>query len=89
MDGVLSYPLFFTLRDVFQNQQSMYKIESTLKDYSSSFKDLSLLGTFIDNHDQTRFLNGHNDQWLYRNAITYDLMATGIPIIYYGTVWTF
>eukprot|EP01111_Echinosteliopsis_oligospora_P004401 TRINITY_DN1708_c0_g1_i1.p1 TRINITY_DN1708_c0_g1~~TRINITY_DN1708_c0_g1_i1.p1 ORF type:complete len:473 (-),score=89.95 TRINITY_DN1708_c0_g1_i1:30-1421(-) len=85
IDGVLSYPLFFTLRSCFQSQQSLNNLQSTLQQYASSFKDLDLLGTFIDNQDQARFLNGNSDYKLYSNAITYVLMAQGIPIIYYGT----
>eukprot|EP01105_Mastigella_eilhardi_P022845 TRINITY_DN5695_c0_g1_i4.p1 TRINITY_DN5695_c0_g1~~TRINITY_DN5695_c0_g1_i4.p1 ORF type:complete len:465 (-),score=111.83 TRINITY_DN5695_c0_g1_i4:1092-2486(-) len=86
LDGVLSYPMFFTLRNVFQyTGSSMYDIQSQFEAYQSSFKDLDLLGNFIDNHDQNRFLNGQSDTWLYKNAIVYTLMAQGIPIIYYGT----
>jgi len=85
MDGVLSYPLFFMLRSTFQSQQSLYNLQNLLQQYQSSFSDLDLLGTFIDNHDQPRFLNGNGDYKLYQNAITYVLMAQGIPIIYYGT----
>jgi len=85
MDGVLSYPMFFTLRNVFAQQQSMYQIQSTFEQYQMFMKNLSLMGTFIDNHDQVRFLNEQPDILLYKNAITYTLMAQGIPIIYYGT----
>jgi len=85
LDGLLSYPLFFTLRNTFQSGQSLYNLQTVLQQYQSSFSDLDLLGTFIDNHDQPRFLNGNGDYELYQNAITYVLMAQGIPIIYYGT----
>ncbi|GAM17067.1 hypothetical protein SAMD00019534_002420, partial [Acytostelium subglobosum LB1] len=85
LDGLLSYPLFFTLRDVFASQQSMFGLQSMLQDYASSFKNVAYLGTFIDNHDQVRFLNQQPDLALYRNAITYVLTGVGIPIIYYGT----
>jgi len=63
----------------------MNLIESTLKQYGSSFKNLDYLGTFIDNHDNARFLNGHGDQKLYQNAIAYLLTGQGVPILYYGT----
>ncbi|EGG15229.1 putative alpha-amylase [Cavenderia fasciculata] len=85
LDGLLSYPLFFVLRNVFEQQQSMYNIQSMMQQYQASFGNLSYLGTFIDNHDQPRFLNGQSDMQLYKNAITYVLTAVGIPIIYYGT----
>jgi alpha-amylase len=63
----------------------MYQIQSTLQSYAKSFSDMSVLGTFIDNHDQARFLSGTGDHTLYKNAIAYVLMSEGIPIIYYGT----
>jgi alpha-amylase len=53
--------------------------------YKASFADLSVLGTFIDNHDHQRFLNYNNDHVAYKNALTYVITAIGIPIIYYGT----
>jgi len=85
MDGVLSYPLYFTLNNVFQRQQSMNQLESVLKSYNSLFKNVNYLGTFIDNHDNARFLSGQKDGVLYQNALTYVLLAQGIPIIYYGS----
>jgi len=85
LPGVLSYPLFFTLRNVFQQKQSMNQLQSTFFSYQSQFADVDLLGTFIDNHDNARFLSGTSDYKLYQNAITYTLMSAGIPIIYYGT----
>ena len=48
-----------------------------------------ILGTFIDNHDQIRFLNQQTDLQLYKNAILYTLLSEGIPIIYYGTEQVF
>jgi len=85
LDAVLSYPLFFTLRNTFESGQSLLNLQTTLQQYQSSFSDLDILGTFIDNHDQPRFLNGNQDYKCYQNAITYVLMGQGIPIIYYGT----
>jgi len=50
----------------------------------AAFKHPEYLGTFIDNHDNPRFLSaGQPTQYL--NALTYVLMSTGIPIVYYGT----
>jgi len=41
-------------------------------------------GTFLDNHDNVRFLNEQPDWTLYKNGLLYVLFSTGIPIIYYG-----
>eukprot|EP01106_Pelomyxa_sp_JSP_P018331 TRINITY_DN82_c0_g1_i5.p1 TRINITY_DN82_c0_g1~~TRINITY_DN82_c0_g1_i5.p1 ORF type:complete len:363 (-),score=35.91 TRINITY_DN82_c0_g1_i5:581-1669(-) len=87
LNGVLSYPMYFTLTGVFEYYNSMYNIESQVKSYASSFSDLNVLGNFMDNHDQKRFLNVQKDYWLYKNALIYNLYSAGIPIVYYGTVY--
>jgi alpha-amylase len=43
------------------------------------------LATFLDNHDNARFLNVRNDQVAYMAALTFTVMTRGIPIIYYGS----
>lgn len=45
----------------------------------------SVLGLFLDNHDQPRFLSVNSDHTLLMNGLTYILFANGIPIIYQGT----
>jgi alpha-amylase len=88
MDGVLSYPLYFSMLNVFAYQKSMYELESLLGPYGtypSKFKNVNYLGTFIDNHDNARFLHSQSSYVLYKNAITMTLFTSGIPIIYYGT----
>eukprot|EP01116_Phalansterium_solitarium_P017246 TRINITY_DN4198_c0_g1_i1.p1 TRINITY_DN4198_c0_g1~~TRINITY_DN4198_c0_g1_i1.p1 ORF type:complete len:468 (-),score=96.29 TRINITY_DN4198_c0_g1_i1:172-1575(-) len=85
MSGLLSYPMFFTMRSVFGQQQSMNQLESENQAYTSGFSDLGLMGTFLDNHDNARFLNVNPDHTLYKNGLAYTLLSVGIPIIYYGT----
>eukprot|EP01100_Stratorugosa_tubuloviscum_P000829 TRINITY_DN1186_c0_g1_i1.p1 TRINITY_DN1186_c0_g1~~TRINITY_DN1186_c0_g1_i1.p1 ORF type:complete len:461 (-),score=187.26 TRINITY_DN1186_c0_g1_i1:105-1487(-) len=86
ISGALSYPMFFTLRDVFQKGYSMDNIQTQFFNYQNSFKDVTVLGNFIDNHDQSRFLyqnTGKVNQ--YKNALVYVLYSAGIPIVYYAT----
>lgn len=63
----------------------MYGIRNVLSSEAGSFKDTSVLGTFIDNHDNSRFLNLNPSVTLLKSAVTYSLFGVGIPIIYYGT----
>lgn len=51
----------------------------------AAFEDADALGTFLDNHDQQRFLFVRADVVAYRAALLYTLLSTGIPIVYYGT----
>jgi alpha-amylase len=95
LDGVLSYPLYYTMKDIFIYQQSMNELEGLLGSdgsYWKQFKDVNLLGTFIDNHDNPRFLNYFSSSssnitayTLYKNALVLTLFTAGIPIIYYGS----
>lgn len=45
----------------------------------------SVIGGFVDNHDNPRFLNLNPSHTAFRNALTYVLMGDWIPIVYYGT----
>ena len=85
LDGVLSYPLFFAIRNVFAQGGSFQQLQSVSDSMVHVFSDVSLLGTFLDNHDNARFLNSRNDQTAYKNALLYVLYSSGIPIVYYGS----
>ena len=85
LDAVLSYPMFFTLRDTFAGSGSFVEIQSLSDQMPSKFEDTGVLGTFVDNHDNPRFLNAWNDQVRYVNALAHVLFSSGVPIIYYGT----
>mmetsp|Transcript_3444 Transcript_3444/g.2431 ORF Transcript_3444/g.2431 Transcript_3444/m.2431 type:complete len:109 (+) Transcript_3444:199-525(+) len=63
----------------------MYKIRDTLYWEGQNFVDVGVLGTFIDNHDNQRFLYVTPSTALLKSAVTFALFAQGIPIIYYGT----
>jgi len=63
----------------------MWQLQNINSDYSSTVPDVGLLGTFVDNHDNQRFLHIQQDLQLYKNALVYVLMSEGIPIVYYGT----
>ena len=48
------------------------------------FKDSSVLGVFVENHDNPRFLNRCNNWKKFKNAIIFSLFYEGIPVVYYG-----
>jgi len=77
--------MYFTLRNVFQQQYSMNTINTTLNQYNQNLADPGAVGSFIDNHDNPRFLCSDYDIIAYKSALTYILTGAGIPIIYYGT----
>lgn len=88
LDGMLNYPLYYTLRNVFVSQQSMTQMSTLLGPSGtlySYFPDPASLGNFVDNHDNSRFLFSQSSWTLYKNALAAMLFNVGIPIIYYGT----
>jgi alpha-amylase len=87
MDSTLNFPMYFTLREVFMQRHTMWKLEMREEQNKQYFRDISLLGNFVDNHDVKRFLNEQRDSTLLRNALTYIFMADGIPILYQGIIY--
>ncbi|CAG8931674.1 unnamed protein product [Penicillium salamii] len=85
LDGVLNYPIYFPLRKAFSsvkgNIKDLYNMINTVK---STCSDSTLLGSFVENHDNPRFASYTDDMALAKNAATFTIMADGIPIIYAG-----
>jgi alpha-amylase len=85
MSGLLNYPVYYPLNNFYQQKGSSQDLVDMHDRISSLFPDPSAMGTFLDNHDNPRFLNQKNDMALLKNSLTYVLLARGIPIVYYGT----
>ena len=50
----------------------------------SDCSDTTLLGSFLENHDNPRFPYYTSDYSLAKNAIAFTMLADGVPIIYEG-----
>ncbi|KAH6838558.1 alpha-amylase [Chaetomium sp. MPI-CAGE-AT-0009] len=85
MSGLLNYAIYYPLNNFYQQKGSSQALVDMHDTVSQKFPDPAALGTFLDNHDNPRWLNNKNDQVLLRNALTYVLLARGVPILYYGT----
>ncbi|KAF2709021.1 carbohydrate-binding module family 20 protein [Pleomassaria siparia CBS 279.74] len=85
MPGLLNYAMYYPMNRFYQQQGSAQDIVDMHKTISDTFPDPSALGTFLDNHDNPRWLNEKNDVSLLKNALAYVMLARGIPIVYYGT----
>jgi alpha-amylase len=46
LTGLLSYPLFFQLRNCFAYKNSLFNLQTVLQQYSKSFPDVSALGSY-------------------------------------------
>lgn len=85
MDSVLNYPLYYQLGYAFQTVGANLKALSDLHDQmATAMKDTTLLGTFLDNHDQPRYASTVKDVGLISNAFAYPFVSDGVPILYYG-----
>ncbi|MCO5044537.1 MAG: alpha-amylase family glycosyl hydrolase [Kiritimatiellae bacterium] len=92
-DSILDYPLYFSVNSVFAEAsgntrqiEDRYNRISTYYDPYSHYR----LVTFLDNHDQARFMNkaGNNTNRLAL-ALNWLYTSRGIPCLYYGTEQNF
>ena len=85
LDGVLNYPMYYQLTSFFANTtNSPTNLIAQMKDLNQKCSDPTLLAPFAENHDQPRFANQTQDIAKAMNAITFTLLADGIPIVYSG-----
>jgi len=94
-DSVLDYPLFFKVNSVFatasgntKQLEDRYNAISGNYDPSAEYR----LVTFLDNHDQQRFMsanNANNNTGRLAVALSFLYSSRGIPCLYYGTEQNF
>jgi alpha-amylase len=85
VDGILNYPFFYSLRSAFQQYSSMNAFQSYYSGASTIWPDQDILGNFVDNHDNARFLFNNGDHVAFKSALGFTIAAVGIPITYYGS----
>eukprot|EP01017_Pseudomicrothorax_dubius_P025664 TRINITY_DN2797_c0_g1_i6.p1 TRINITY_DN2797_c0_g1~~TRINITY_DN2797_c0_g1_i6.p1 ORF type:complete len:464 (-),score=110.43 TRINITY_DN2797_c0_g1_i6:103-1494(-) len=83
LDATLNYPLYFELKAVLQQGRSMYDLRDHYK-RMGVFREQEVLGNFIDNHDNARFLHCYDNLNRWKTGVVFTLMSVGIPIFYYG-----
>ncbi|TLS21861.1 uncharacterized protein PpBr36_09545 [Pyricularia pennisetigena] len=85
MPGLLNYAVYYPMNRFYQQGNSPQELVDIMDNITLSFPDPAALGTFLDNHDNPRWLNQTNDQTLLQNALAFVFLSRGIPILYYGT----
>ena len=75
LSALLNYPMFYKLKNIFLWRQSMYQIRTGLEENKRSFRDTSILGNFLDNHDNDRFLSINRDWTMLKNGLAYVIFA--------------
>ncbi|KAL5529439.1 hypothetical protein ACEPAG_5424 [Sanghuangporus baumii] len=86
LDSILHYPMYNALTAAFaipgpQNMSAMTDMISRSKQLST---DTTVLGNFIENQDVPRWTNLSVDPQSMYNAMAFNFMSDGIPIVYYG-----
>jgi alpha-amylase len=85
MSGVLNYPAYYWITQAFESTSgSISNLVNGINEMKSDCADTTLLGSFMENHDQPRFASYTSDMSLAKNAIAFTILADGIPIIYEG-----
>lgn len=85
MPGLLNYAVYYPMNRFYQQGNTPQELVTMIDNVTASFPDPAALGTFLDNHDNPRWLNQTNDQTLLQNALAFVFLSRGIPILYYGT----
>lgn len=84
LDATLNYPMYYKLYNAFQEKQSMRNIHDGVTQ-NSVFPDVSVLGNFLDNHDNPRFLSNDGDTVVLKNALAYIIFAEVSKLFLYHT----
>ncbi|KAJ3188594.1 hypothetical protein HDU85_004308 [Gaertneriomyces sp. JEL0708] len=82
--SLLNFPLYFSARNAYGAKASFQTLARDIESFKKTFKSLAEQTTFLDNHDNPRFLSMYPDTSLYWNAVTFTLLVEGIPSVYYG-----
>ena len=73
--------MLYYLKDVFMYKQHMGRIHDGVEG-KKIFPDSTVLASFLDNHDNNRFLNVNRDLTLLKNALAYIVFAE-VQMLYY------
>lgn len=85
LDSILNFPIYFYLTRAFNSTSgNITALVDQMQDVKNNCRDIHTLATFSENHDLPRFASYTKDMSLASNIITYNILADGIPIIYYG-----
>ena len=82
LDSVFNYPLYYTIKSSFCG--SFRNLEGYLFNTRNVFPAPEYMATFVENHDNPRWLNECGDRAKFTNAVIFSLVWEGIPVFYYA-----
>ena len=66
--------MYYRLKDAFRFKKSMRHLHDGVEE-KKIFPDATILGAFLDNHDNHRFLSQNSDWTSLKNALAYIVFA--------------
>lgn len=86
LDSVLNFPLYAGLAEAFTipGPRNVTALAQVFSESKNKFKDVGLLGNFLENQDLPRWHNQSVDPQSLYNAMVLNFLTDGIPIVYYG-----
>jgi alpha-amylase len=82
LDSVFNYPLYYTIKSSFCG--SFRNLEGYLFNTRKVFPAPEYTATFVENHDNPRWLHDCGDRAKFTNAVIFSLVWEGIPVFYYA-----
>ena len=82
LDSVFNYPLYYSIESSFCG--SFKNLEGYWFNNRNKYPAPEYTATFVENHDNPRFLNRCNDRKKFVNAVVFALLWEGVPVFYYG-----
>ncbi|KAI0646787.1 alpha-amylase [Trametes meyenii] len=86
LDAILNYPVYNALVQAFSipGPQNMSALANMIADVKQKSADPTLLGNFLEDQDVPRWASISVDPQSMWNAMIFNFMSDGIPIVYYG-----
>ncbi|TFK45662.1 glycoside hydrolase family 13 protein [Heliocybe sulcata] len=85
MDGLHNYPIKEYAASAFQTSKgSLTNLVSVASKLTNQCKDVSLLGSFMENQDNARMGSLTTDMARLKNYAALNIFSGGIPVVYYG-----
>ncbi|KAL2811041.1 glycoside hydrolase superfamily [Aspergillus granulosus] len=83
VSGLLNYPMYSPMIQAF-TAGNMPGLAESVRAVHGQCKDFTRLASFTENHDTPRFASLINDTTLAKNAMAFNILSDGIPIVYQG-----
>jgi hypothetical protein len=81
VSGLLDYVTYYGIVNGLAKPGQMSHLYNVLRRLPRYFRDVSLLGRFIENHDVVRFASLTADIGLRKSAYVFNMLGDGIPIV--------